>query len=40
LKKEKSAREKTELLLSPPPSSARHGAPRGRRPASQPRSRR
>ena len=40
VKKEKTAREKTKVLLSPPPSSARHGAPRERRPASQSRSRR
>jgi ribonuclease III len=41
VKKEKSAREKTEVLLrSPDPSASRHGAPRGRRPSLQSRSRR
>jgi ribonuclease-3 len=40
VKKEKVAIEKTKVLLSPRPSSARHEAPRGRRPASQPRSKR
>ncbi|MFA5266565.1 MAG: ribonuclease III domain-containing protein [Methanoregula sp.] len=38
VKKEKPAREKTKVLISPPPSFSRHGAPRGRRPASQSRS--
>jgi hypothetical protein len=40
VKKEKSVQEKTKVLLTPPPlSSSKHGAPRGRRPASRSRSR-
>jgi ribonuclease-3 len=40
VKKEKAAIGRTEVLLSPRPSSSRHEAPRGRMPASRPRSRR
>jgi len=40
VKKEKAVIEKTKVLLIPRPSSSRREAPRGRKPASQPRSRR